>query len=42
MRMRKLAVYEFGCRDVRDVLYLMLNHCLLSILEKINRNDMLF
>ena len=39
MRMRKLAIYEFGCRNI---LYLMLlSHCLLSIAEKIIRDNML-
>ena len=39
--MRKLAIYEFGCRNI---LYLMLTRhfYLLSILEKVSRNDMLF
>ena len=40
MLMRKLAIYKFGCRNI---LYLMFESLyILSISEKISRNDMLF
>ena len=37
MLMRKLTIYEFGCRNILHLMFV-----LLSISEKISRNDMLF